>query len=264
MALGFAKKSWDAIGMANWTQAAVDALSTAVNSRRAFLGRSQLEVWRAGGPANSTLTSVEGAVSLTIKPSTLRKLDVGLDWQAGTAIGILKGEINPTAAGRSHDYDFTFSTPNRNAYVPEHPAVDNTDDEIDELDAVENLVALVAQGWRQARVLADAVAAVPNPADELLAAARDVVHFIDSYLIIQILDSGYAKQMEKWLERIYRERTEIFRQLSVGEPRFPWLTAEELSSDNPQSGDDPLRDAYEETVGLVGGVQPDEGDDKAI
>lgn len=82
---------------------------------------------------------------------------------------------------------------------------------------------LVAQGWKQAHALTDAVLATPNPSEALLAAARDAVHFIDAYLIIRILTSGHAATLEKWLAKIYREREIMYRQLSVGDPQFPWV-----------------------------------------
>lgn len=91
--------------MANWTQDKVQALAAAVAARRDYLGRSQLDAWRRGGPANSTMTSIEKAASRSITSKTLKKLDMGMDWVAGTALGVLRGEIDPHAASRDPRYD---------------------------------------------------------------------------------------------------------------------------------------------------------------
>lgn len=84
--------------MANWSQAAVDDLAMAVSGRRTHLGRSQLEAWKRGGPSNSTMTSVENAVSTSITSLTLHKLDMGLDWPSGTSLKLLRREVTPEAA----------------------------------------------------------------------------------------------------------------------------------------------------------------------
>lgn len=68
---------------------AVQKLAAAVKTRRRDLGLTQLEVWDAGGPSNSTLTAIESASQESISRSTLRKLDVGLQWEQGTAASIL-------------------------------------------------------------------------------------------------------------------------------------------------------------------------------
>jgi hypothetical protein len=91
--------------MANWTQEAVDRLAKAVSERRAYIGRSQIEVWENGGPSNSTMTSIESAASLTITPSTLKKLDAGLAWIAGTAGGLLRGDVPHGRAVRDLTFD---------------------------------------------------------------------------------------------------------------------------------------------------------------
>lgn len=91
--------------MANWTQDNVHALAVAVIDRREYLGRSQLDAWRRGGPANSTMTSIEQGASRVITNKTLKKLDMGMDWVAGTALGVLRGEIDPQSAAREPQYD---------------------------------------------------------------------------------------------------------------------------------------------------------------
>lgn len=91
--------------MANQSQEAVEALAAAVAERRAYLGRSQVDVWKRGGPSNSTMTSIESAASLSVTPSTLKKLDAGLDWTEGTALRVLLGELPPATAVRDPKYD---------------------------------------------------------------------------------------------------------------------------------------------------------------
>jgi hypothetical protein len=94
--LGLPKKLALLLAMANWSQDAASRLGDAVKSRRARLGRTQLEIWQAGGPANSTLTSIESGRQTVISTATLRKLDKGLSWEPGTAARILNGEpVNP-------------------------------------------------------------------------------------------------------------------------------------------------------------------------
>ena len=51
---------------------------------------TQLDLWSAGGPSNSTLTNVESGVGQP-SPSTLRKLDAGLRWRPGSARRVLEG-----------------------------------------------------------------------------------------------------------------------------------------------------------------------------
>jgi hypothetical protein len=91
--------------MATWTQEAVDALAAAVGERRRYLGRSQIEVWQHGGPANSTMTSLETAASLSVTPSTLKKLDIGLEWVPGTAARVVRGEVPPSSAVSDARFD---------------------------------------------------------------------------------------------------------------------------------------------------------------
>ncbi len=93
------------MAMPTWSQDAVDALATAVSRRRTYVGRSQIEVWRAGGPSNSTMTSLEHAASRSVTRSTLTKLDLGLAWVPDTAAKVLRGEITATAAVRDPRFD---------------------------------------------------------------------------------------------------------------------------------------------------------------
>lgn len=71
-------------------------LARAILDRRAELGRTQLDVARAGGPSNATLTALESGRATSTSPATLRKLDAGLDWHPGSAQAVLAGgEVRP-------------------------------------------------------------------------------------------------------------------------------------------------------------------------
>lgn len=78
--------------MANWSSEAMRRLGEAVKARRNELGVSQLDVSHAGGPANSTLTSIENGNQTSLNYKTLRKLDEGLQWPREHALGILTGK----------------------------------------------------------------------------------------------------------------------------------------------------------------------------
>ena len=78
--------------MANWKPGQLQRLAEAVIARRTYLGLSQVQVWQAGGPSNSTLTDIEKARATTLEYGTLRKLDVGLSWGRGTALSHLSGK----------------------------------------------------------------------------------------------------------------------------------------------------------------------------
>lgn len=67
------------------------ALSRAVLARREQLGLTQDEVYAAGGPSNTKISQIEQGKAEVVSASTLRKLDVGLRWAAGTARGIVGG-----------------------------------------------------------------------------------------------------------------------------------------------------------------------------
>nr|WP_170949068.1 helix-turn-helix domain-containing protein [Rhodococcus sp. 06-621-2] len=67
----------------------IGRLGDAVRARRAELGLSQLELWKSGGPSNSTLTNIESGRPTPIHPKTLRKLDYSLGWTPGSAYHIL-------------------------------------------------------------------------------------------------------------------------------------------------------------------------------
>lgn len=77
--------------MANWPQDAVARLGDKVRARRAELNLTQIDVWRRGGPSNSTITEIESGEGSPTAP-TLQKLDLALGWPQGTAVRHLLGE----------------------------------------------------------------------------------------------------------------------------------------------------------------------------
>lgn len=92
----FAKKSGQTQGMS--TNAA--HLAATVLRRRAELDLSQMEVWRSGGPSNTTLTTIENGLLSNLTSSTARKLDAGLLWERGSARRVWEGG-EPTPMGRT-------------------------------------------------------------------------------------------------------------------------------------------------------------------
>lgn len=77
-----------------------------VRTRRADLDLSQLDVWQAGGPSNTTLTEIENGRVERLTRTTARKLDAGLRWEPGSAKRTWEGgepsplyESSPTPAG---------------------------------------------------------------------------------------------------------------------------------------------------------------------
>lgn len=69
----------------------VARLGRYVRARRHELDRTQLDVAAAGGPSNSTLTSLEKGEDRPVSRTTLNRLDVGLDWMPGSAKAVLEG-----------------------------------------------------------------------------------------------------------------------------------------------------------------------------
>lgn len=66
-------------------------LGEVVLARREELDMTQLDVWQAGGPSNTTLTKIENGQVTSLARSTARKLDVGLDWRPGSARRVWEG-----------------------------------------------------------------------------------------------------------------------------------------------------------------------------
>lgn len=74
-----------------------ELLAAVVKQRRADLAMNQMEVWRAGGPSNTTLTEIENGRLEILTPATARKLDKGLQWQPGSAMNVWRTGGPPTA-----------------------------------------------------------------------------------------------------------------------------------------------------------------------
>ncbi len=68
------------------------ALGDAVQIRRRELRLTRQQVYGRGGPSAPTLVQIEQGNAAKMRPSTLRKLDCGLDWPLGTASRVLAGE----------------------------------------------------------------------------------------------------------------------------------------------------------------------------
>lgn len=70
-------------------------LRDAVLARREELDLSQLDVWQAGGPSNTTLTEIENGRIQSLTRTTARKLDAGLRWEPGSAKRVWEGKGDP-------------------------------------------------------------------------------------------------------------------------------------------------------------------------
>lgn len=62
-----------------------------VRERRERLGRQQDRMTDYGGPSSTTMSKIERGDLSHPSPSTLRKLDTGLEWQPGSAATTLAG-----------------------------------------------------------------------------------------------------------------------------------------------------------------------------
>lgn len=69
----------------------IQRLGERIAERRRELGMSQIDVWQAGGPSNSTLTGIENGTASSVSPATLRKIDQALMWAVGSSKHILAG-----------------------------------------------------------------------------------------------------------------------------------------------------------------------------
>jgi hypothetical protein len=187
-----------------------ERLGEHVAARRKNRGWSQAAVADRGGPSDTLQSRIEAG---EWRPSrgvaeTLKKIDVGLEWEDGSASRVLDGGE---------------PTPRRPVNRDGKPLPDRGRPVIPGDNDPRILELLVAEGWSTARELAAAVTASEQPSERLLAATRDAVHFIAAYLISRILNSQHAARMDNWLSLLYVEREQLYRQLSDGEPDFPWL-----------------------------------------
>lgn len=84
-----------------------ERLAQRVRARRDELDLSQLDVWQAGGPSNTTLTEIENGRTERLTRTTARKLDAGLQWEPGSAKRIWEGgeprPLGPSPVGDDLD-----------------------------------------------------------------------------------------------------------------------------------------------------------------
>ena len=79
---------------------AAEQLRAAVLARRDQLKFSRRQVSLNGGPSEPTLLKIERGQGDDLGAATFRKLDIGLQWEAGSAARVVEGGT-PTAAARS-------------------------------------------------------------------------------------------------------------------------------------------------------------------
>ncbi|MEJ9078543.1 helix-turn-helix transcriptional regulator [Gordonia malaquae] len=84
-------KKFGRVATMNDNEPDLERLARYVKSRRQHLGLRQDEVGARGGPSTTTLTKVENATPPAPATVTLRKLDRGLGWTAGSARRLLEG-----------------------------------------------------------------------------------------------------------------------------------------------------------------------------
>lgn len=72
-----------------------ERLGEAVKARRAALGLTQYDVWRAGGPSNTTQTIIENGEMVKLTRGTARKIDAGMRWQPGSAKAVFTLGLPP-------------------------------------------------------------------------------------------------------------------------------------------------------------------------
>lgn len=90
----------------------LERLAAAVLARREELDLTQKAVYADGGPSDTTLSKIEAGTH-PVSPSTLRKLDKGLQWERGSARRIFKGEGDAVPLGSEpavpHNAGMTYS-----------------------------------------------------------------------------------------------------------------------------------------------------------
>lgn len=64
-----------------------------VVARRNWLGMSQFDVLKAGGPSEQTMRRIEGCQRFTYEPRTLARLERALGWRPNTITAILNRTI---------------------------------------------------------------------------------------------------------------------------------------------------------------------------
>jgi hypothetical protein len=69
-----------------------------VLGRRNWLGMSQFDVMKAGGPAEQTMRRIEGCQRCTYEPRTLARLEKALGWKPNTILAILNRTVEDRRA----------------------------------------------------------------------------------------------------------------------------------------------------------------------
>lgn len=101
-----------------------------VRKRRDDLAMSQLDVWQAGGPSNTTLTTIENGLATSLQNATAKKLDRGLRWRPGSARRVWGGgepsplEDAPTASGYIAEVEASSLSPETKAWILDRIAND--------------------------------------------------------------------------------------------------------------------------------------------
>jgi hypothetical protein len=78
-----------------------ERLAQRVIARRAALDMTQIELAQAGGLSLDRVSAIEGKRVHTLRPRTIRSLEVGLQWEAGSLQAVLAGgEPTPVSEQR--------------------------------------------------------------------------------------------------------------------------------------------------------------------
>lgn len=92
--------SWDTVSIMPGDLDRLQRLANAVQERRRALALTRAEVHANGGPADTTMARIENPTTETTapRPTTLRRLDKGLQWPEGTAAKLLHRSTSPAGA----------------------------------------------------------------------------------------------------------------------------------------------------------------------
>lgn len=172
------------------------------------LGLKQAGIQERGGPSPAKVREIVNGRASTLSPSKRRDFERALEWEPKSIDDVLAGG-DPTPQEPLANYD----------------AESDTDSVPDAVIDAENQVAdeerILESNWGAVDDLVTAVLE-SQPSEDLRASTERIVFLMSGYMIIRILQSGFAPELEKWLERIYVEREQFYRRLAIGEPHFPW------------------------------------------
>lgn len=169
--LSFAKSHLGLLNTCGTITAMTDPkrLAAYVVRRREERAWSQIDVWRRGGPSNSTLTKIESGDWVPFA-ATLRKLDAGLGWRLGSAQAVLDGgeptlapDVSQAAPASARGESAAGSSSSSGGGVVPLPAsvVEGLSEaELDEVQSVARAAALrrareIAAARREAEALPD-------------------------------------------------------------------------------------------------------------